>query len=1233
MTEGARQDGPLTMGVENDSFQQMVEMLPQIVWATNAQGTVEYVNSQWCHYTGLTLEQSLGNRPVSFIHPQDQATVLTNWEDSVRAEQPFETEMRLRRADGEYEWFLCRCLPVYDGQTRGSGRKVVRWIGTSTNINRRKLIEENQQFAGDLVVELRRMRDPNQIAGRLVSALGAYLNLSVCALVQHDTATDQTYLLAAYGAPSLGARLHVEMDPDPIASIHFLEPDQWQQIGRVLAARMEAAGEPLALSELSGISEFQDWAYQAITPEALLRDAAGMTHFYVDQGHAWTTVGSTTVGSEDGAANSDAGGAEPADKASDVKTSALIRVRPAALIAATATSAWQGNESIKVYLVGMQTVPHRWHTYEQNLFQALAGSAWLAYQRSVTELELRRQQEAFEFALDMAAMGTWEYDYSTGIVARSASLDRIFGLSESGLGPAGERDVNDYYDLVHPEDLPALREAVETARYGNAPFAVEYRIVRPDGRVVWVAGRGAVVRRTRTRELFLSGALVDITERKKLEAEIHTRAELAQFQASVGTILTGSDDLQTLMQRVVEAAVDALDATFARIWTLDEAEGVLELRASAGLYTRLDGDHSRIPLGQYKIGRIAAEGIPHVTNDVVNDPLLRDREWAMREGMQAFAGYPLVIEGHVVGVIAVFARHALSQQTLQALLAVSNKLALTIERKRTEASLRESEERFRIALDDSPITVYTTDTDLRYTWIFNAPAKLSEEAMLGKRDDEVYTPEGAADLMRFKREVLAARQLMRRVVEVADKYDYARYDITAVPVFDRDGTPIGLTVAAADITERERAETRLAFLAEASELLSGSLDYNETLERLAQAVVPRLANWCAVELVENGELKQVVVAHEDPEMVRLAQDLRSKYPASLDDPQGVAQVIRSGRPEFYPYISEELLRASARDDEHWETIQKVGMRSAIVVPLRLRERILGAMTLVWSDSRRNYTEADLRFAEELARRAAVAIENARLYREARTAESDLRRLNETLEQRVTERTAELERSNQELDRFAYVASHDLKAPLRAIDHLANWVAEDAGSLLPPASVEHLDKMRGRILRMESLLDDLLTYSRAGRVRGDASIVNTGDLLRSVVETVSPPDGFHIVVPEDLPTLETYRAPFEAVFRNLIGNAIKHHPHRNGTVSIEWEDAGDFVEFCVADDGEGIRPEFHERIFEMFQTLRPRDHVEGSGIGLAVVKKIIESGGGTIRVESSPGQGARFCFTWPKVWRG
>ena len=250
--------------------------------------------------------------------------------------------------------------------------------------------------------------------------------------------------------------------------------------------------------------------------------------------------------------------------------------------------------------------------------------------------------------------------------------------------------------------------------------------------------------------------------------------------------------------------------------------------------------------------------------------------------------------------------------------------------------------------------------------------------------------------------------------------------------------------------------------------------------------------------------------------------------------------------------------------------------------------------------------------------------------ERRRYEEELVRLNASLERRVQERTAELERSNRELDRFAYVASHDLKAPLRAIANLATWIGEDSAAALTPASREHLAKLNGRIKRMDKLLDDLLTYSRAGRVRHPPQLVDTRLLLQETVDFLNLPPGFTVEIAESMPTLYTERVPVEMVFRNLVENAYKHHDRSCcGCVSISAEEQADAVMFAVADDGPGIEPQYHDRIFEMYQTLKPRDEVEGSGIGLTVVKKIVESRGGAVRIESAAGAGTTVFVTWPK----
>ena len=239
--------------------------------------------------------------------------------------------------------------------------------------------------------------------------------------------------------------------------------------------------------------------------------------------------------------------------------------------------------------------------------------------------------------------------------------------------------------------------------------------------------------------------------------------------------------------------------------------------------------------------------------------------------------------------------------------------------------------------------------------------------------------------------------------------------------------------------------------------------------------------------------------------------------------------------------------------------------------------------------------------------------------------TERRRAREQLERYA----ADLERINAELDNFAYVASHDLKAPLRNIDSLAQWLAEDLGDDLPEDSQRHLGLLRQRVQRMERLLDDLLTYSRAGRYTYAVDAVDSGTLVREVVEMLDVPPSFSIDVASELPVLRAAQVPLRQVFLNLIGNAIKHHDRPDGRVTVRAQDDEGRVTFAVADDGPGIAPQYQQRIFDMFQTLRRRDEVEASGIGLALVKKLVEHVGGSVEVASGEGRGATFRFTWPK----
>ena len=258
--------------------------------------------------------------------------------------------------------------------------------------------------------------------------------------------------------------------------------------------------------------------------------------------------------------------------------------------------------------------------------------------------------------------------------------------------------------------------------------------------------------------------------------------------------------------------------------------------------------------------------------------------------------------------------------------------------------------------------------------------------------------------------------------------------------------------------------------------------------------------------------------------------------------------------------------------------------------------------------------------------------NAELNREISErlyTEKQLQSLNETLEERVAIRTAEAERHVKELEQFAYVTSHDLKAPLRGIANLATWLEEDLREKLTGPTREQLDLLRDRVQRMNALIEGLLEYSRIGKTAQSMIDVDTGKLLTEIIDSLSPPDGFTIDVAENMPTLHTDRLHLYQVFSNLISNSIKHARSERGHVWITVQDQGEFYEFTVADDGPGIAPEYHDKIFMMFQTLAVVDYGSNTGIGLALVKKIVQEHGGSITLESEEGNGATFRFAWPR----
>src|SRR6516165_2223647 len=330
----------------------------------------------------------------------------------------------------------------------------------------------------------------------------------------------------------------------------------------------------------------------------------------------------------------------------------------------------------------------------------MAGSHSDLTERKRIEAALRQANDRLDLAVRGSSVAIWENDLADGNY-RTGRISCINVMEQLGYpAPSGLVKYEELVAQVHPEDRVQVEQAIRAYLAGDSPeYEVEFRARHHDGSYRWLLSRGVAVRDAYGKPIRFAGTRIDITELKRIEAALRAaqeeaaeRARIAEMGRDVAIALSQGNTLREILQACAEALVRHLGGFFARIWTLDAEEQVLVLQASAGRYTHLDGPHSRVPIGKYKIGLIAQNREPHLTNDVLHDPQISDPEWARREGVFAFAGYPLLIEGRLMGVLAMFARKALSPAVLQVLRSVAAGVALGIERKRQEAELRRAKE-------------------------------------------------------------------------------------------------------------------------------------------------------------------------------------------------------------------------------------------------------------------------------------------------------------------------------------------------------------------------------------------------------------------------------------------------------------------------------------------------------------------------------------------------------------
>lgn len=620
-----------------------------------------------------------------------------------------------------------------------------------------------------------------------------------------------------------------------------------------------------------------------------------------------------------------------------------------------------------------------------------------------------------------------------------------------------------------------------------------------------------------------------------------------------------------------------------------------------------------IPAGQH-IGQRLTDLLPHMPPDV-----LRDFERVLETGVpivdQEVVGETPAAPGVERNYLASYYPVVAADGTTLGLGAVV--LDIT-DRKRAEADLRASEERYRSLVDAMAQIVWTTTAqgEVEDIPLWRAFTGQSVEEIRGAGWLNALHPDDRRRTAEVWAQAVATRSLYQTEYRIRRADGVYRYFSTrGVPVLEANGQIREWVGTCIDITDRKRSEEAQRFLTEASALLVASLDYEVTLANVARLVVPRLADWCAIDILdEDGTINRVAVVHSDPAKVQLAHQLRRRYPPDPHSRYGAAHVLKTGRSELMSDIPDALLTTAISDPELLQIMRGLGLRSSMVVPLIAGGRILGAISFVASESQRRFDSFDLALAEDLARRAAVAVDNARLYRASQEA--------------ILAR-----------DEFLSIASHELKTPLTSLQ----LQAQSLMRTLSKGNLTHMpvERLTSKLQlvnqqseRLANLADELLDVARlrAGRIEFRIEELNVAEVVRDValrfdeqLRQAGSQINLHLTDPL---LLWSDRSRLDQIVTNLLSNALKYGAGKPIDLLVEGDAAT--ARLIVRDHGIGIAPEHLERIFVRFERAVSARNYGGLGLGLYIVRQIIEALGGSVSVTSEVGVGSVFTVTLPRM---
>jgi PAS domain S-box-containing protein len=770
-----------------------------------------------------------------------------------------------------------------------------------------------------------------------------------------------------------------------------------------------------------------------------------------------------------------------------------------------------------------------------------------------------------------------------------------------------------------------------------------------EGRVVGVFGIARNISERKRAEAEILRALAAEREARQQADDARRDAEraarrLSDLQAILEATLAPLD-LDTLLLRVTGRIATAFEVDTVAVLLLDAERRELVVRAAIGLDEAIR-QGLRFSVERGVAGQIMREDRPIQVEDVsaveLASPILRER------GVRSLLGVPLRVGERVIGVVHMgkLTPHRFDQEDVRFFELIADRIAIAIERnrmfeevQRARAAAEAAEQALRAATLEREAAnerlahqleltraisanlgegVATLDRDGRMTFLNPAGERIlgwTQAELLGRPLHDVIhfqradgVPVAARDCPQLA--VLGTGMPLRNEDDVFTRKDGSMVPVSVMTAPVRRGDQVdGIVFSFYDISERKRAEQAARFLAAASATLASSLELDVMLERFARLAVPELADWCAIDLVENGALRRAALAHAEPERAALARELGELPVSVVEASHPLQSVLGSGQAKLGRDPG-ELARAMVLPPTASSELRRLGCGGHLIIPLLVRERIVGACTLLAAPSVR-FDETDLTHALELGRRVAIAIDNARLYQEAEQAS----------------------RAREEL---LAVVSHDLRNPLSAI------VASSEGldRILPAGEVG--DRLRRYVAtirrsgdRMDRLIRDLLDAARieAGRFAVRRWHYPLEPLIQEILELQAPIAEQKSIrlerrVAAGLGDVSCDRDQILRVLSNLVGNAIQHTP-RQGRITLSADALGGMLRLGVSDSGPGIPSDQIEHLFDRYWQGR-RASLGGAGLGLFISRGIVAAHGGQLWVESQVGQGSSFWFTLPRA---